>query len=259
MNFQETIFSPDHLASLLSLTLMEIVLGIDNIVFISIVVGRLPEQNRFRARSLGLFLALFIRIALLFTITWFTQMTQPLFLLSDLGLASTHAVGLRDIILFVGGIFLLYSATSEIYEKVEGADEGPFQQPRLASFGLVLLQVVALDIVFSVDSILTAVGLSNELYIMISAVVISLGVMLAFSGKIAGFIERYPSVKILALAFLLMIGLLLIGEAAHYHIPKGYVYSAMAFSLTVEIINIRYRRKKYSPAKQASENVPDKG
>jgi predicted tellurium resistance membrane protein TerC len=236
--------NPDFWLSLLSLTLMEIVLGIDNVVFISIVVARLKEAERLRARSIGLFMALGIRILLLFVITWFTHLTEPLFNAQDLGLSVDHAVGIRDLILLAGGIFLIYSSTNEIYEKVEHVDEHELPKSKKTNFMGVVFQVIVLDIVFSADSILTAVGLSNDLTVMITAVVISLGVMLLGSGSISRFIEKHPSVKILALSFLLMIGLLLVAESFHAHVPKGYVYAAMAFSLSVELLNLRFNRRK---------------
>ncbi len=228
----------DGLLALATLSAMEIVLGIDNVVFIAILVGRLPEAQREVARRLGLILALGIRIGLLFTISWMMSLTEPLFT------AFGGAVSGRDLILLGGGLFLIFKATWEVYEKVE-AD--PHEQAAAAARGVfvwVLLQILLLDIVFSLDSVITAVGMANDLSIMITAMVIAMLVMLASAGTVSRFIDQHPSLKILALAFLLLIGVMLVAEGMGTHVNKGYIYFAMAFSLLVELLNMRYRRAR---------------
>jgi predicted tellurium resistance membrane protein TerC len=219
-----------------TLTLLEIVLGIDNIVFISILAGKLPPQDRARARRVGLSLAMVIRILLLLSITWIMRLTAPLF--SVLG----QEISGRDIILIVGGLFLLGKSTLEIHEKLEGA-EGHASAGVVKSFAAVIVQILLLDIIFSLDSVITAVGMAEDVAVMILAVIIAVGVMLLSSGAISDFVDRHPTVKILALSFLLLIGVSLIGEGLEQHIPKGYIYFAMAFSVFVEMINLRVRAK----------------
>jgi predicted tellurium resistance membrane protein TerC len=219
-----------------TLTVLEIVLGIDNIVFISILAGKLPLQDRARARRVGLSLAMIIRILLLLSITWIMRLTAPLF--SALG----QEISGRDIILLVGGLFLLGKSTLEIHEKLEGA-EGHAAGGVVKSFAAVIVQILLLDIVFSLDSVITAVGMAEDVAVMILAVIIAVGVMLVSSGAISDFVDRHPTVKILALSFLLLIGVSLIGEGLEQHIPKGYIYFAMAFSVFVEMINLRVRAK----------------
>lgn len=233
-------FQPDVLLSLLTLTLMEVVLGIDNLVFLSIVSGRLPQAQQVKARRLGLVLALGFRILLLLGISWIVGLTQPVLSIHNWGL--DFDLSWRDIILVGGGIFLLYKATTEIHHKLEGVD---FEQEtkKLKGFGEVVLQIVLLDMVFSFDSILTAVGLVKHVEIMILAVLISMLVMLIFVNKISAFIEQHPSIKMLALSFLLLIGVMLLAEGFHQHVPKGYIYFAMFFSLVVEMLNLRVRKK----------------
>ena len=219
-----------------TLTVLEIVLGIDNIVFISILAGKLRLEERDRARRVGLSLAMFIRIALLLSITWVMGLTAPIF-----KVLGTEISG-RDLILLIGGLFLIAKATHEIHDKLEGA-QGDASARVVASFAAVIVQILLLDIVFSLDSVITAVGMAEHVAIMILAVVIAVGVMLVSSGPISEFVERHPTVKILALSFLLLIGVSLIGEGLDQHIPKGYIYFAMAFSVFVEMINLRVRRK----------------
>jgi predicted tellurium resistance membrane protein TerC len=219
-----------------TLTVLEIVLGIDNIVFISILAGKLPLQDRARARRVGLSLAMIIRILLLLSITWIMRLTAPLF--SVLG----QEISGRDIILLVGGLFLLGKSTLEIHEKLEGA-EGHASAGVVKSFAAVIVQILLLDIVFSLDSVITAVGMAEDVAVMILAVIIAVGVMLVSSGAISDFVDRHPTVKILALSFLLLIGVSLIGEGLGQHIPKGYIYFAMAFSVFVEMVNLRIRAK----------------
>ena len=222
--------------ALLTLTVLEIVLGIDNIVFISILAGKLPKDQRARARKVGLSLATLIRIALLLSITWVMRLTTPLF--AVLG----QEISGRDVILIVGGLFLLAKSTYEIHDKLEG-EEGHASARVAASFGAVIVQILLLDIIFSLDSVITAVGMANDVLVMVLAVVIAVGVMLVSSGAIGEFVDRHPTVKMLALSFLLLIGVSLIAEGFDQHIPKGYIYFAMGFSVFVEMINLRVRAK----------------
>jgi predicted tellurium resistance membrane protein TerC len=219
-----------------TLTVLEIVLGIDNIVFISILAGKLPQHDRARARKVGLSLAMIIRILLLLSITWVMGLTAPLF--AVLG----QEISGRDLILLVGGLFLIGKSTLEIHEKLEGV-EGHGSAKVAKSFLSVIIQILLLDIVFSLDSVITAVGMAEDVAVMILAVIIAVGVMLVSSGAISDFVDRHPTVKILALSFLLLIGVSLIGEGLEQHIPKGYIYFAMAFSVFVEMINLRIRSK----------------
>lgn len=234
------LLTTDGVVSLITLVLMEIVLGIDNIIFIAILCGFLPgkEQQR-KARVVGLSLALIMRILLLFTISWIVHLTHPLFFIDD------FAVSGRDIILFSGGVFLIFKTVKEIYLKLRGHEGEAKPKERQFTVQQAIIQITLIDIVFSFDSILTAVGLSNNLPIMIIAVTISMFVMLFFAKYVTDFINKYPTIKMLALAFLVCIGLLLFLESIHVHIDKGYVYSALAFSLIVELLNIRLRRIKH--------------
>jgi predicted tellurium resistance membrane protein TerC len=223
--------------ALLTLTAMEIVLGVDNIVFIAILVARLPADKRERIRKLGIGLALIIRIGLLFALSWLMGLTQPLFSVFD------KAFSGRDLILLGGGLFLVAKASHEMHAKLEGPEEsGPGGAPRAAAVGAVLAQILALDIVFSLDSVITAVGMASQLWVMVTAMVISVGVMLVSAGKIGDFVDRHPTVKMLALSFLLLIGVMLVAEGMGQHINKGYIYFAMAFALGVELLNMRLRK-----------------
>ena len=236
------LLTADGLLALATLSAMEIVLGIDNVVFIAILVGRLPEARREIARRLGLVLALGIRVLLLFAITWMMGLTAPLF--SVLG----HAVSGRDLILLAGGLFLIFKATWEIYDKVEADHHEQAARTARAAFAWVIFQILLLDIVFSLDSVITAVGMANDLAIMVTAMVIAMLVMLVSAGAVSRFIDSHPSLKILALAFLLLIGVMLVAEGMGSHVEKGYIYFAMAFSLLVELVNMRYRRKQGAAA-----------
>jgi len=230
----EWVTSPEAWVALLTLTVLEIVLGIDNIVFISILSGRLPEEQRPRARTLGLALAMVTRLLLLLTIGYLARLTSVLF--SVLG----HGVTGRDLVFLVGGLFLIYKATAEIHERLEGpGGEEERAAPNAVSFTSVIVQIVLLDIVFSLDSVITAVGMADHLPVMIAAVVIAVGVMMFSAGAVSRFVEGHPTVKMLALAFLILIGVNLIAEGLGQHIPKGYIYFAMAFSVTVEVLNQR--------------------
>jgi len=236
------IANPESWIALLTLTALEIVLGIDNVVFIAILVGRLPEARRELARRLGLILALGIRILLLFAITWMMGLTAPL--VTVLG----HGVSGRDLILLGGGLFLIFKATWEIYDKVEASHHERTAAAARAAFGWVIFQILLLDIVFSLDSVITAVGMANDLAIMVTAMVIAMLIMLVSAGAVSRFIDSHPSLKILALAFLLLIGVMLVAEGMGSHIEKGYIYFAMAFSLLVELVNMRYHRKREAAA-----------
>lgn len=224
--------------SLLTLTLMEIVLGIDNVIFISIVSGKLPVEQRKRARAIGIFLALFIRILLLMTISWIISLTFPVFT------AFGNEISWRDIILMAGGLFLIGKSTSEIHLRIaEGEEEHVPNAKKGASFKSIVGQIIVLDVVFSFDSIITAVGLADHISIMVIAVLISMGIMFIFATPVSDFIHKNPTMKMLALSFLIMIGMTLIVEGLDVHVPKGYVYFAMAFSLLVETLNLRLRKK----------------
>ena len=231
------LFSGDAVVSLVTLTAMEIVLGIDNVVFIAILVGRLPVAQQALARRLGLTLALVIRIGLLLTISWIMGLTAPLF--SVLG----QEISGRDLILIGGGLFLIFKATWEIYDKMEVEHRQAAAGKGRAQFTWVLAQILVLDIVFSLDSVITAVGMANHIPVMVIAMVLAMLVMLVSAAPIGGFVERHPSVKILALAFLLLIGVMLVAEGMGTHVNKGYIYVAMAFSLFVEMLNLYYRKK----------------
>ncbi|MES2734544.1 MAG: TerC family protein [Bacteroidota bacterium] len=232
------LFTTEALISLLTLTLLEVVLGIDNIIFISIQSGKLPKKQQGKARRIGLMIALFVRIGLLFGITWIVGLKANIFTVFGMGFSG------RDLILLAGGLFLTYKSTHEIHEKLEGAEISPDVQPIGSALSRVILQIVLLDIVFSFDSILTAVGLVKEVGIMIMAVILAMLIMLAFSEKISNFVNNHPTIKMLALSFLLMIGMMLVAEALEFEIPKGYVYFSMAFSLGVELLNMRSRKRK---------------
>lgn len=236
------LMSPEVLISLLTLTALEVVLGIDNIIFISILAGRVPPEQREKARKLGLLGALVSRLALLSLISVIVKLTTPLFAVAGVDITG------KSLILLIGGLFLLYKATIEIHAKIEGAEHGGQQGVKVASLAAVVTQITILDIVFSIDSVITAVGLTQYISIMVAANIIALAVMLAAAKPIAEFVDRHPTVKVLALSFLLMIGLLLVAEAFAVHVPKGYVYFAMGFSVFVEMINIRIAKKGKSLA-----------
>ncbi|MGH7319854.1 MAG: TerC family protein [Candidatus Rokuibacteriota bacterium] len=233
-----SLFTSDALMALLTLTAMEVVLGIDNVVFIAILTGKLPPSQQPLARRLGLALALGIRILLLLALSWIMGLTAPLF--AVLG----HPVSGRDLILLGGGLFLIFKATWEIYDKLEIEHDPGRQVARRAAFALVLAQILLLDIVFSLDSVITAIGMANQIPVMIVAMILAMLVMLFSAASVSGFVERHPSVKILALSFLLLIGVMLVAEGMGTHMEKGYVYFAMAFSLFVELLNLRYRKQR---------------
>jgi len=230
--------SPEAWIALLTLTTLEVVLGIDNIIFIAILADRLPADQRAKARKTGLSLAIATRIMLLTSIVWIMRLTTPLF--SLLG----HPVSGRDLILIVGGVFLLFKSTREIHHKLEGDEADREASGRRATFTSVIVQIALLDIVFSLDSVITAVGVADDLAVMIIAVLFAGGFMIAAAGPVSAFVSRHPTVKMLALSFLLLIGMTLIAEGMGQHIPKGYVYFAMAFSIFVELLNLRVKAKK---------------
>lgn len=234
----EWMSDPQIWASLVTLTVMEIVLGIDNIVFISVLVSRLPDAQAHPARKIGLSLALILRIALLLVISWIIGLTEPLFTLFG------EAFSWRDIILLAGGAFLLFKGTMEIHVGIEGEEDGHGEKPAHPAFWSVIVQILLLDLVFSVDSIVTAVGMAQHVEVMIAAVVISIGIMFVASGPVAAFIKEHPTTKMLALSFLLLIGVALIADGLGFHIPRAYIYFAMAFSAMVEVLNILMRRSR---------------
>lgn len=242
---------PQAWVALATLTALEIVLGIDNIIFISILAGKLPAKDQDRARLTGLALAMLMRIGLLASLSWIIQATEPLFALFG------HDFSTRDLILLGGGLFLLGKSTHEIHLKLE-AEEGHASAKVKASFGAVIVQILLLDIVFSIDSVITAVGMANELAVMITAVVISVGVMMLSSKRIGEFVEQHPTIKILALSFLLLIGMSLVAEGFEAHIEKGYIYFAMGFSVFVEMLNLKIRQAKAGPVKLRHSYVEQK-
>ena len=251
--------SPTVWISLITLTFLEIVLGVDNVIFISIVANRLPEKQRKDGRNIGLSLALLFRIGMLLGITWLIGLTKPLFLTPAIFGLESIGISAKDLILILGGIFLLYKSTAEIHHKLEGDDQDEVTlAARGTAFAAVIAQIVLVDIVFSFDSILTAIGMSNEVLIMIIAVVISIGLMMRFSGAISKFINTHPTMQMLALSFLILIGMMLLAEGFHQHVSKGYIYFAIAFSLIVELINLRFRKKQRKKAIKLS-NLHDEG
>lgn len=237
----EWISDPAIWSALLTLTALEIVLGIDNIIFISILTGKLPENQQEKGRIIGLIAAMVMRIILLFFASWIVGLTDPLFEIFDKELSG------KDLILLAGGLFLIAKATMELHDKLEG-EEHTKEVKGNVTFGSVITQILMLDIVFSIDSVITAVGMTEHLPVMIAAVVISIGVMIASANSIAGFVEKHPTIKVLALSFLILIGTSLVAEGLHFHVPKGYIYFAMAFSIMVELINMRIRSKAPEPA-----------
>ncbi len=229
------VFASENLVALLTLTLLEIVLGIDNVIFISILAGKLPEEQRRKARLIGLSLALGARVLLLLSISWVMRLQSDLFRVYGLGISG------KDLVLIFGGLFLVAKATHEIHSKLEDDSHAP--ELRKTGFAAVVVQILLIDIVFSLDSVITAVGMVNEVSIMITAVVVSIAIMMAFAGRIGAFVERHPTIKMLALSFLILIGVMLVAQGFDQKINKGYIYFAMAFSLGVELLNMRFRKK----------------
>ena len=248
----EFLNSPEAWISLLTLTVLEVVLGIDNIVFISILAGKLPVEQQRKARNIGLGLAMITRVMLLFSLSWIMRLTAPIFNIGELlGVSDTTwleklAISGRDLILIAGGLFLIYKSTHEIHNKLEGDEEGEVKTA-VHSFSGIIVQILILDIVFSLDSVITAVGMADHIEIMIAAVIIAVVIMMISASTISSFVNKHPTVKMLALSFLLLIGVSLLAEGLDQHIPKGYIYFAMAFSVLVEMLNLKMKSSKRSP------------
>ena len=247
----ELLSDPQAWIAFLTLTALELVLGIDNIIFISILVDKLPPVQRDLARRIGLFLAMFMRVGLLLVLAWIVGLTKPLFTILQ------FAISGRDLILILGGLFLIWKSTKEIHQLLEG-EEGEASSAVAATFTQIIMQIVIIDIVFSLDSIITAVGMVSDVTIMIAAVITSVGLMMFFAGPIGRFVSAHPTVKMLALAFLLVIGVVLIADGMGNHVPKGYVYFAMAFSVFVEVLNLRMRKKAARPVELHAPYKRDK-
>ena len=245
----ELLSNPQTWIAFVTLTLLELVLGIDNIIFISILVDKLPEARRETARRLGLFMAMFMRIGLLLVLAWIIGLVTPLF--SAFG----KDISGRDLILILGGLFLVCKSTTEIHHAIEGVEEQHASASR-ASFSAVILQIMLVDLVFSLDSIITAVGMVDDVRVMIAAVIASVGMMMVFAGPIGRFVSAHPTIKMLALSFLVVVGVVLVSEGFGTHVPKGYVYFAMAFSLCVEMLNIRMRKRSARPVRLRSPHIP---
>ena len=251
----ELLNSPEAWISLLTLTVLEIVLGIDNIVFISILAGKLPAEKQKKARTVGLALAMITRVMLLFSLSWVMRLTAPLFNIGDwIGITNAEwlekmAISGRDLILLIGGLFLIYKSTHEIHDKLEGDEGEAGVKAKVYSFAGIIIQILILDIVFSLDSVITAVGMADHIEIMIAAVVIAVGIMMVSASTISDFVNKHPTVKMLALSFLLLIGVSLLAEGLDQHIPKGYIYFAMAFSVLVEMLNLKMKSGKRAPVK----------
>ncbi len=243
----QELFTTAALTSIFTLTLLEVILGVDNIIFISIIAGKLETADQKKARNLGLISAMFIRIGLLFVLGWILGLEKDLFNLTDLGLSFDMGMSGKDLILLGGGLFLLYKSTSEIHHKLEGKEDDYETKSVAPSLTRAILDISVINIIFSIDSIITAVGMTNIISVMAAAVVLSTVAMLLFAKSVGDFVEQHPTVKMLALSFLVMIGTLLVAEAFHVHVPKGYVYFAMAFSFLVEMLNIRMRKKASKP------------
>ena len=247
----ELLTSPEAWIAFATLTVLELVLGIDNVIFISILVDKLPPERRDAARRLGLFLAMFMRIGLLVALSWLAGLTAPLFAVFG------HEISGRDLILIAGGVFLLWKSTMEIHQLMEG-EEGQVSGKVKATFSAVIMQIIVIDLVFSLDSIITAVGMVREVAVMVAAVVVSVALMMVFAAAIGRFVSSHPTIKTLALSFLFVIGVALIGEGFDKAVPKGYIYFAMAFSVAVEMLNLRMRRKTRNPVHLRQPYVDDR-
>jgi len=245
----EWIADPQAWIALVTLTTLEIVLGIDNIIFITILVGRLPENKRNKASMIGLSFAMITRILLLLSIVWIMKLTTPLFTIF------AHSFSGRDLILLTGGLFLLAKSTHEIHQSLEGAEEGTHGGKK-AGFLAIIIQIALLDMVFSLDSVITAVGLADQIAVMIIAIVIAVGIMMVSARPIGNFVEMHPTLKMLALSFLILVGVALVGEGFHFYIPKGYIYFSMAFSVGVEMLNLKIRKRKIPEPVKLRKNVP---
>ncbi len=246
----ELLSNPQVWIAFATLTALELVLGIDNIIFISILVDKLPLAKREFARKLGLFMAMFMRIGLLLVLAWIVGLVEPLFTVLGKGISG------RDLILILGGLFLIWKSTSEVHQSLEGEHESQTKSVVKATFTAVILQIMVIDLVFSLDSIITAVGMVDDVRIMIAAVIVSVGLMMLFAGPIGRFVSAHPTIKMLALSFLVVVGVVLVAEGFGHHVPKGYVYFAMAFSLGVEMLNIRMRKKSTKPVELNPPHIP---
>ncbi len=245
----ELLTSPQAWIAFATLTLLELVLGIDNIIFISILVDKLPKAQREFARRIGLFMAMFMRIGLLLVLAWIVGLVEPLFTVMEQGFSG------RDLILILGGLFLIWKSTGEIHQSLEGEEDAASSAVK-ATFAAVIMQIMVIDLVFSLDSIITAVGMVDDVRIMIAAVIVSVALMMVFAGPIGRFVSDHPTIKMLALAFLVIVGVVLVAEGFGHHMPKGYVYFGMAFSLGVELLNIRLRRNSARPVKLHAPHIP---
>lgn len=248
----EFLTDPQLIVAFFTLTALELVLGIDNIIFISILVDKLPPERSDFARRLGLFLAMFMRIALLAALSWLAGMTEPLFTVPVID----HGLSGRDLILVAGGLFLVWKSTSEVHQLLEG-EEGSASKAVASTFAAVIAQIIVIDLVFSLDSIITAIGMVNHLGVMVAAVVASVGLMMFFAKPIGEFVSTHPTIKMLALSFLLVVGVVLIADGFGNHVPKGYIYFAMAFSVTVEMLNLRMRKKAEKPVNLHEAYTPE--
>ena len=246
----ELLAQPQAWIAFFTLTALELVLGIDNIIFISILVDKLPKERREFARRIGLFMAMFMRIGLLLVLAWIVGLVQPLFTVLGQGISG------RDLILILGGLFLIWKSTGEIHQSLEGEEEGHGSGVVKATFAAIILQIMIVDLVFSLDSIITAVGMVDDVRIMIAAVVGSVGLMMLFAGPIGRFVSDHPTIKMLALAFLVVVGVVLVAEGFGHHVPKGYVYFGMAFSLGVEMLNIHMRKKRARKVQLNPARIP---
>ena len=239
----QEILTTAAITSIVTLTILEVVLGVDNIIFISIVAGKLSPSDSKKARSIGLILAMIIRLGLLFVLGWILSLEKELFNINDLGLPIDEGMSGKDLILLAGGLFLLYKSTSEIHHKLEGVEDDLGTKKVSPSLSRAVMDILVINMVFSIDSIITAIGMTKSVVIMAIAIILSSIIMILSAKSVGNFVEKHPTVKILALSFLVMIGTLLVAEAFHIHVPKGYIYFAMAFSFLVEMLNIRFRTK----------------
>lgn len=246
----ELLLSPEVWIAFFTLTALELVLGIDNIIFISILVDKLPKERQEYARRLGLFLAMFMRIGLLLLLSWIVGLVEPLFTLMN------HPISGRDLILICGGLFLIWKSTGEVHQLLEG-EEGEASRKVPSSFAAVIVQIMIIDLVFSLDSIITAVGMVSQVEVMIAAVIASVGLMMLFAASIGRFVSDHPTIKMLALSFLVVVGVVLLADGFGHHVPKGYIYFAMAFSVCVEMLNIRLRKKAAAPVDLREPYVKD--
>jgi predicted tellurium resistance membrane protein TerC len=247
----ELLSDPTAWLAFVTLTALELVLGIDNVIFISILVDKLPPSQQQKARRLGLFLAAFMRIGLLLLLSWLIGLTAPLFTVLQ------ETISGRDLILISGGVFLIWKSTKEVHQLLEGTEDGAYGSAA-TTFGATIVQIMLIDVVFSLDSIITAIGMVDEIEVMIAAVIVSVGLMMLFAASIGRFVSTHPTIKMLALSFLLVIGVMLVAEGFDHHVPKGYIYFAMAFSVVVEMLNLKVRKRAMRPVKLHDGYAPEK-